>query len=145
MKLKRIGIFVEEMKRALDFYRLLGFEIPASANEEQHIKVECNGIILAFDTRETVQVILGSFQEPIGNRMEIAFHLDSRETLDESYRRSTSQGYIRHLEPSDAPWGERYAIIKDPDGNLVSLVAFFLWSEKEWPVSLYKETGFSLS
>ncbi|WP_405153451.1 VOC family protein [Paenibacillus sp. FSL K6-0108] len=123
IKLKRIGIFVEEMKRALDFYRLLGFEIPASANDEQHVEVECNGLILAFDTRETVQTILGSLPEPIGNRMEIAFHLDSRETLDESYRRLTAQGYTRQLEPSDTPWGERYAIIKDPDGNLVSLVA----------------------
>jgi len=34
----------------------------------------------------------------------------------------TLQGYKGHTEPTDTPWGECYAIIKDPDDNLISLV-----------------------
>lgn len=102
VKVKRIGIFVEEMKRALDFYRMLGLEIPASENEEQHVKVEQHGFLLAFDTRESVQAILGR-EEPVGYRMELAFPFDSREALDESYRRLTAHGSNGHLEPSDTP------------------------------------------
>ncbi|HWF79810.1 MAG TPA: VOC family protein [Streptosporangiaceae bacterium] len=32
-------------------------------------------------------------------------------------------GYEGHLEPWDARWGQRYAIVKDPDGNAVDLFA----------------------
>ncbi|AOK88323.1 VOC family protein [Paenibacillus sp. SEL1] len=123
VKLKRLSIFVKEMKRSLDFYRTLGLEIPERVNEEHHIEVAYNDVILSFDTWESAQMILGDQQKPAGYRMEIAFQFDSKEALDESYSRLTVQGYEGHFEPNDTPWGERYAIIKDPDGNLISLVA----------------------
>ncbi len=123
VKLKRVAIFVEQMKRALDFYRMLGLEIPESANEEHHVEVEHNGIRLAFSTRESAQVVLDGWEEPVGYRIELAFQFDSREALDELYRQLTVHGYIGHRGPRDTPWGERYAIVKDPDGNLISLVA----------------------
>ena len=123
VKVKRIAIYAEELQRTLDFYRMLGLEIPASANEEHHVEVEHHGLRLAFDTRESAQAVLGSWEGPVGYRMELAFQFDSREALDETYRRLTARGSIGHLEPRDTPWGERYAIVKDPDGNLISLVA----------------------
>jgi uncharacterized glyoxalase superfamily protein PhnB len=67
--------------------------------------------------------ILDGCEEPVGHRMEFAFQFDSREALDELYRQLTVKGYTGYREPQDTPWGERYAIVKDPDGNLVSLVA----------------------
>jgi uncharacterized glyoxalase superfamily protein PhnB len=35
----------------------------------------------------------------------------------------TKAGYQRHKEPWDAPWGQRYATLHDPDGNGVDLCA----------------------
>lgn len=32
-------------------------------------------------------------------------------------------GYRGHKEPWDAFWGQRYAIVNDPDGNHISLFA----------------------
>ena len=32
-------------------------------------------------------------------------------------------GYDGHLEPWDAFWGQRYASVRDPDGNGVDLFA----------------------
>ena len=46
VKLKRVGIYVEEMKRALDFYRVLGLAIPDGADEAHHVDVEQEGIVL---------------------------------------------------------------------------------------------------
>ncbi|CAH1226591.1 VOC family protein [Paenibacillus sp. JJ-223] len=123
VKLKRLSIYVKEMKKSLDFYRALGLEIPEKANEEHHFEVPYNDIILSFDTWESAQTILGDQPKPAGYRMELAFQFDSKEALDESYCRLTVRGYEGHFEPNDTPWGERYAIIKDPDGNLISLVA----------------------
>ncbi|MGI1820714.1 VOC family protein [Exiguobacterium sp. TRN 1102] len=33
------------------------------------------------------------------------------------------QGYASHKAPWDAFWGQRYAILYDADGNLISLFA----------------------
>ncbi|WP_068621571.1 VOC family protein [Paenibacillus tuaregi] len=123
VKLKRIAFFVKEMKKSLEFYRILGLEIPENANGEAHVEVAYHDVLLAFDTLEAAEMVLGVKQEPAGYRMEIAFQLDSKEALDETYDRLTERGYKGHLEPNDTPWNERYAIIKDPDGNLISLVA----------------------
>ncbi|MBB6637536.1 VOC family protein [Cohnella thailandensis] len=123
VKLKRVSIFVEQMQRALDFYRMLGLEIPESANEKHHVDVEHNGLRLSFGTWESAQVMFDGHVEPAGYRMEIAFQFDSRDALDDLYRQMTEHGYIGHREPRDMPWGERFAIVKDPDGNLISLVA----------------------
>jgi uncharacterized glyoxalase superfamily protein PhnB len=105
VKLKRVSIFVEQIKRALDFYRMLGLEIPESANEEHHVDVEHNGIRLAFGTWESAKSILDGCEEPVGHRMELAFQFDSREALDELYRQLTAKGYTGYREPQDTPWG----------------------------------------
>lgn len=123
VQLKRIGIFVKDMKKALEFYRMLGLEIPESADEEKHVEVEHNGLRLAVATRESAQVVYGSWEEPSGYRIELAFQCASREAVDVLYRQLTEHGYIGHRGPLDGFWGERYAIVQDPDGNLISLAA----------------------
>ena len=39
------------------------------------------------------------------------------------FERLTKAGYPGSLKPYDAPWGQRYATILDPDGNMVDLFA----------------------
>lgn len=123
IKLDMVGIVVKDMKKALDFYRVLGFEIPESANEENHVEVEQSGFRLAFDTQEIANGVYGSWEEPTGHRVELAFLCESNESLNELYTKIIHSGYSGHREPWDAVWGQRYAIVKDPDGNLISLFA----------------------
>ncbi|MGG1551363.1 VOC family protein [Paenibacillus ferrarius] len=123
VKLKRVAIYVEEMKRALDFYRVLGLAIPDGADELHHVDVEQEGIVLAFDMVESVKRVFEDWEDPVGYRTELAFQFSSTEALDDVYRQLTTLGYDGFLKPQDTPWGERYAIIKDPDNNLISLVA----------------------
>ena len=40
-----------------------------------------------------------------------------------TYARLTGAGYDGRTEPWDAPWGQRYATVLDPDGNSVDLFA----------------------
>lgn len=123
VKLKRVGIYVEEMKRALDFYRVLGLAIPDGADEAHHVDVEQEGIVFAFDMVESVKSVFEGWEDPIGYRTELAFQFPSNEALDDVYQQLVTLGYDVFLEPRDTPWGERYAIIKDPDNNLISLVS----------------------
>ena len=39
------------------------------------------------------------------------------------FERLIKAGHPGSLEPYDAPWGQRYATILDPDGNMVDLFA----------------------
>lgn len=123
IKLDMVGIVVKDMKKALDFYRVLGLSIPESANEEPHVEVSQNGFRLAFDTQSMIKDIYGGWEEPVGHRIELAFLCDSPEALNELYHKVVDHGYDVHREPWDAFWGQRYAIVKDPDGNLISLFA----------------------
>ncbi|MDQ6423459.1 VOC family protein [Paenibacillus sp. LHD-117] len=123
IKLDMVGIVVKDMKKALDFYRALGLDIPESANDDMHVEVAQNGFRLGFDTQAMIKDIYGGWEEPSGHRVELAFQCDSREAVDETYGRIMEHGYGSHREPWDAFWGQRYAIVQDPDGNLISLFA----------------------
>jgi len=123
IKLDMVGIVAKNMKQTLDFYRLLGFDIPESSNEEPHVEVTQGGVRLAFDTQTMIKDIYGGWEEPVGHRIELAFLCDSPASVDKLYRKIVDRGYDVHREPWDAFWGQRYAIVKDPDGNLISLFA----------------------
>lgn len=123
IKLDLVGIVTKDMKKALDFYRLLGLEIPESANDSVHVDVQQSGFRLAFDVQGIIADVYGGWEEPAGHRIELAFQCDSRDEVDELYAKITGHGYSGHREPWDAVWGQRYAIVKGPDGNLISLFA----------------------
>jgi uncharacterized glyoxalase superfamily protein PhnB len=36
------------------------------------------------------------------------------------YERVLAHGYAPEMEPADAPWGERYFHLRDPDGHELS-------------------------
>lgn len=123
IKLDMVGIVVDDMKKALDFYRVLGLDIPEQVNNDMHVDIEQSGVRLAFDTQETIKGIYGEWNEPVGHRVELAFLCDGREAVDELYNKIMAHGYNGYREPWDAFWGQRYAIVRDPDGNLISLFA----------------------
>jgi uncharacterized glyoxalase superfamily protein PhnB len=123
LKLDMVGIVVKDMKEALDFYRVLGFDIPDQVNEDQHVEVIQDGFRLAFDKQDMIKEIYGSWEEPAGHRIELAFLCENAESLNELHKKVVDHGYASHREPWDAFWGQRYAIVQDPDGNLISLFA----------------------
>jgi uncharacterized glyoxalase superfamily protein PhnB len=58
-----------------------------------------------------------------GQPMALAFGCDSPEEVDQTYARVIATGHQGHKEPWDAFWGQRYAVVVDPDGNHVDLYA----------------------
>lgn len=122
--LKLLGLVVEDMAVSLAFYRLLGLDIPEEAEEEPHTEaVTPQGFRVAWDTRELMETIHGAWVEPVGHRMVLAFECASPEEVDALYREILQAGHEGFKEPWDAFWGQRYAVVVDPDGNLVDLFA----------------------
>lgn len=124
-RLDLIGIIVADMARSLAFYRRLGLDIPPEADSEPHVEITLpGGLRLAWDTEETIRSFDPEWTPPSGgDRMGLAFLLESPEGVDQHYAALTAQGYTGHKAPWDAFWGQRYAVILDPDGNHVDLFA----------------------
>lgn len=118
-----IGIAVRDMRASLQFYRRLGLPVPDGMEGEMHVEMSLGGIRLAWDTVEMLQDVYNGWDEPSGHRVELAFRCDTREEVDQVYERLMQDGYRGHKEPWDAFWRQRYAIVEDPDGNLISLYA----------------------
>lgn len=123
-RLDLIGLIVRDMAASLKFYRLLGLDIPAEMDNEGHVEVTLpGGLRFAWDTVEIVMSFSDSWEEPVGHRMGIAFLCDNPAEVDALYEKVTAAGYQSHKPPWDAFWGQRYAQVKDPDGNIVDLFA----------------------
>ena len=122
-RLDMIGIVVEDMGRSLAFYRELGMELPEDADGRPHVETKLpGGLRLAWDTEETIQSFEPDWQPPSGGqRIGLAFLLDNPADVDATYERLVSLGYDGHKAPWDAPWGQRYALVRDPDRNGVDL------------------------
>lgn len=118
-----IGIVVHDMQVALDFYRALGLDIPAGAEKEDHVQVIANGYRIAWDTEALVKGFNPDWSAPTGSRIGIAFLCDNAADVDATYARIVAKGYRSHKAPWEAFWGQRYAQVIDPDGNVIDLFA----------------------
>jgi uncharacterized glyoxalase superfamily protein PhnB len=119
-----IGLTVHDMGASLRFYRLLGLDIPEGKDGEQFVEVITpNGYRISWNSVEMVKSIDPSWVEPVGQRMGLAFKCDSVAEVDATYHKLIDSGYQGHKEPWDAFWGQRYAVVVDPDGNLTDLFA----------------------
>jgi catechol 2,3-dioxygenase-like lactoylglutathione lyase family enzyme len=121
-----LELVVSDMAATLAFYRRLGLEVPAEADQQPHVDVELgDGMRLAWDTEETIRSFDPGWSLPTGggHRVALAFACDGPAEVDAAWADLTGAGYEGHLAPWDAFWGMRYAVVHDPDGTPVDLFA----------------------
>ncbi|KOX06323.1 glyoxalase [Streptomyces sp. NRRL B-1140] len=120
-----IGLVVSDMAASVAFYRRLGFALPHGAEDQPHTEAALpGGLRLMLDTEETVRSFLPGWRPPTGGgRASLALRCDRPKAVDALYDELTGAGYHGELEPWDAFWGQRYAVVHDPDGNGVDLFA----------------------
>jgi uncharacterized glyoxalase superfamily protein PhnB len=121
-----IGLAVADMAISLSFYRRLGLDIPAEADHAPHAEATLpGGSRLMFDTHQALtELDLDFTPNPAG--ASLAFLCADAAEVDAVHADLTAAGHTSVRTPWDAPWGQRYALIKDPDGHQVDL---FAWVE----------------
>lgn len=121
-QLVAIGIVSTDLPRSIAFYRLLGIRFPTP--EGDHVEATLpNGLRVMLDALELVKKLDPDWMPPIGHRMGLAFECGSPREVDALYAVVTGAGHGSKTAPWDAFWGQRYAQVIDPDGNVVDLFA----------------------
>ena len=121
--LNAIGIAVSDLRRSVQFYRLLGADLPEDPAEGHLEATMPNGTRLMFDAEEVIRSFLPGWTRANGNQVSLAFECASPAEVDETYARVVAAGFEGEKEPWDAFWGQRYAQLQDPDGIGVDLYA----------------------
>ena len=124
IKLDMIGITAADVDASLAFYRKLGLDAPESSGGEPYVEITLpGGIRMSWNALSMIKEIDPGWEKPIGHRIGLAYLCDSPADVDAVYSRLVLAGYQSHKEPWDAFWGQRYAQVLDPDGNIVDLFA----------------------
>lgn len=119
-----IGIVARDIETSLRFYRLLDLDVASPKDGAPYCEVITpNGYRISWNALEMMKKLDDTWEEPRGHRMELAFHCGSKDAVDATYAKIVAAGHRGKTAPWDAPWGQRYAIVVDPDGNHVSLFA----------------------
>jgi uncharacterized glyoxalase superfamily protein PhnB len=122
--LAAIGIVTANIPESCRFYRELGLDVPEPAGGEDHFDFELpNGLRLMWDTEALIRKLDPEWQRPEGQATTPAFECADAADVDATYRRLLEAGFTGKTEPFDAFWGQRYAHVVDPDGNVVDLFA----------------------
>ncbi|MGY0231044.1 VOC family protein [Longispora urticae] len=124
-QLNMVGLVVADMAATLAFYRRLGLDLPPEADAEPHVEYTLpGGLRLGWDTVDVVRSFDPEWTAPTGgHRIALAFLCATPAEVDKAHADLVADGYRSHKEPWDAFWGQRYAVVLDPDGNAVDLFA----------------------
>ena len=121
MQIAAVAVSATDMSRAVAFYELLGFAFPPLESETKHIEAE-GAVRLMIDEAAFLTELHGEAPRP-GNTAGFAVLFESPDGVDAVAARVTEAGHSVVTPPYDAPWGQRYATVADPDGYRVDLFA----------------------
>ena len=107
-----ITLATHDMRRAVGFYRMLGFEIMHGGEDA------------TFTSFKVGNGYLNLTAEPMLRQWawwgRVIFY---ESDVDALYARVLAAGYWPQAPPRDAEWGERYFHLTDPDGHELSFAS----------------------
>ncbi|AUN41588.1 VOC family protein [Tsukamurella tyrosinosolvens] len=124
LRFDAIGMVTEDLPAALAFYRRLGLEIPEGAEDQPHVEAELpGGMRLMWDSVAVIRSMEPDWVKQPGQNATLCVKCASPAVVDEVHAELVAAGSPSAMAPFDAPWGQRYAGVLDPDGYQVQLFA----------------------
>jgi lactoylglutathione lyase len=119
-----VNLYTNDIEAGLRFYRdLLGFtetfRTPLEGTPE-HAEMRLNGFTLALGTVEAARRAHGVEAAPGSAAMVLVLWTDD---VDVTYQKLVAAGTPAVEPPHDTGNNNRTALLRDPDGNLVEIVA----------------------
>jgi len=113
-------LIVEDMDRALRFYTdVLG--LPLGHRSGDYAQLDTGATRLGLYTRGAMAKTLGMSLKPPAHDapgFEIGFKVPD---VGEAFAELVGRGASAVMPPTDRPWGQRTAYVRDPDGHLIEL------------------------
>jgi hypothetical protein len=126
LELYMVGVVVEDMHRAAEFYRRLGVDVPDDAESKDHVEVKMSGLTFFLTTKAgNARWDPNRSDGSGGYRIVLEFYLETPDRLDAKYEELTGYGYASHVAPYDVTPELRFAMVDDPDGNSILLSAYY--------------------
>lgn len=108
--LSALTLVIADMDRAVSFYRALGFVVLYGGSDADFTSFRAGSSYLNLQRDADAAPRAGLWGRAI-------FWVDD---VDAMHRRALDAGFTTETAPADAPWGERYFHIRDPDGHELS-------------------------
>jgi lactoylglutathione lyase len=119
-----VNLYTNDIEAGLRFYRdLLGFEETFRTPREgipEHVELQLNGFTIGLGTVEAARRVHGVEAAPGSPAMVLVVWTDD---ADKAYRELAAAGVPTVQPPHDTGNNNRNALLRDPDGNLVEIVA----------------------
>jgi uncharacterized glyoxalase superfamily protein PhnB len=137
--LNQVNIVARRFDATLEFYRLVGLDIPAPLTQPPgalHATAKAEGgIVLEVDNEHLGRIYNAGVRSKAGGdpRTIIGIRVESRQEVDAVYARLVAAGHQGRQPPYDAFWGSRYAVVADPEGNDVGLMSPQDEKHRSWP------------
>jgi uncharacterized glyoxalase superfamily protein PhnB len=125
-KAAAIGIVVADLSVSIAFYKHFGLTFSGADEPDGHVEADLGGgLRLMLDTEAGIQSFTAGWTRPLGSnpRTTLCFEFESPHEVDAKFGELMEAGYHGYRGPWDAPWGQRYASVIDPDGSGVDLFA----------------------
>ena len=117
-EINAITLVTRQMASAVAFWKVLNLPITYGGPDSAFtsLRIGANFVnLVAAESSATVEVADGSESVPFWGR--VVFHVESPDEVWSDFKQA---GYAPTTDPADAPWGERYFHISDPDGHELS-------------------------
>jgi catechol 2,3-dioxygenase-like lactoylglutathione lyase family enzyme len=108
--LSAVTLAVAQMDRSTRFYAALGFDQLYGGPDEDFTSYRVGSGFLNLQLDPAGARSASGWGRPI-------FYVAN---VDATHRAAVDGGYVPSAPPADAPWGERYFHIHDPDGHEIS-------------------------
>jgi lactoylglutathione lyase len=119
-----VNLYTRDIEAGLRFYRdLLGFEETFRTPREgtpEHVELRLDGFLVGLGTVEAARRVHGVEVTPGSPAMVLVVWTDD---VDAAYQELTAAGVPSVQPPHDTGNSNRNALLRDPDGNLVEIVA----------------------
>jgi uncharacterized glyoxalase superfamily protein PhnB len=123
---QQINIVVADMGASVAFYRLLGVEIADTLPEwmPHHRSMASTAPHVDADLDSSTFATKWNEGWPSGRTgVVLAFAVSARGEVDAVYDKVVAAGYPGRQAPYDAFWGQRFAVVEDPDGLAIGIAS----------------------
>jgi predicted lactoylglutathione lyase len=126
LELYMVGLIVRDMRAAVTFYHHLGLAIPDGSEEKTFVEIKMTGMSFFLDATASVwdpdyvwsaDARVAAEVGKHGHLLE--FNLLERKAVDAMYDKLMNLGYRSHRAPYEASPEAYFALVFDPDGNMI--------------------------